>query len=889
MGTNGYTAPEVLKGEHYGTPADVFSFAIVMSEILALRAPYSDIMRGGGKDGDGQPMSWDQVVALTHKQDVTLRPTLPDDMDNETRALVQSCWQADPALRPSFSVILVRLDGLHRVLEREGSSRSINRDKDVEAMRLLFRSVNDLIWLFRGSALDTDQALALIDAGVQISAADETLRKILAKTKGLDGIKSLGWLMFGGFEDGAEIIPEPLLDEDIVCNATRHFGVITMHFAVRPPTKRVQWRVADTKEFDALAVALSEMGKGEVSEQSEALSKAVKESKEEAKARRRKMMRRKRPPRSGGARPEKNKEVTTFMKAAKFVRGMGAGKIHPSTKIALFGLRMQALHGNAPAEGDADAAEAALTNLRGLKGSALALQQLKVESWRSCKDKDRKEAMLEYVELVTSIAPQWRVATVLAGHESVKDDKPRKMVWVLKIDCKERGQKEIEALAAASAQPTLRSTTSQKFSFLSSRFLATSVEVLQASNDASARLWNDESVEQKGLERKSESGDGEEMPVDPFIATIATEFTLEDCIIDKTVHKTIQEQRSFYGKEMREMARKEDGWKLYGKTDSPLVDVHNQLEIYERDVEWSSSKQMRTVYVTQLGVEQVLESMIHDLEDSIVASAKAEGVSKALTQAAGENVYPFALVGLGWGTWLQYRVLRCPWPLSSRDYFIVQDYVLEGRGGRDPWLWTINHDVQHPSVPAREGFVRLSIMKQGLVGEANARGETRLTWLTNVSMGGSLPSSFSALLMVKMMALPIHIVKEAQAFIGRDTKSAFLPIMTESEDPFVANMPTDLTIDDCLVDKNKHPNLVAQRAYFQERMLDMAQAGSDDEKGWTFLSKTKMKGFSPEQQLDVYERAVPWSQVKQMRSVEETRFSCDQVFDFLLFDFGSAS
>ena len=34
VGTNGYTAPEVLRGEHYGTPADIFSFAIVMCELL---------------------------------------------------------------------------------------------------------------------------------------------------------------------------------------------------------------------------------------------------------------------------------------------------------------------------------------------------------------------------------------------------------------------------------------------------------------------------------------------------------------------------------------------------------------------------------------------------------------------------------------------------------------------------------------------------------------------------------------------------------------------------------------------------------------------------------------------------------------------------------------
>ena len=37
VGTNGYTAPEVLKGEPYGPSADVFSFAIVMSEVTTLQ------------------------------------------------------------------------------------------------------------------------------------------------------------------------------------------------------------------------------------------------------------------------------------------------------------------------------------------------------------------------------------------------------------------------------------------------------------------------------------------------------------------------------------------------------------------------------------------------------------------------------------------------------------------------------------------------------------------------------------------------------------------------------------------------------------------------------------------------------------------------------------
>ena len=57
----------------YGTPADVYSFAIVMCELLMLRPPYSDIVKS--ETNENGLMSWDQVVAATHKEGVHLRPT----------------------------------------------------------------------------------------------------------------------------------------------------------------------------------------------------------------------------------------------------------------------------------------------------------------------------------------------------------------------------------------------------------------------------------------------------------------------------------------------------------------------------------------------------------------------------------------------------------------------------------------------------------------------------------------------------------------------------------------------------------------------------------------------------------------------------------------------
>ena len=319
VGTNGYTAPEILKGEHYGTPADVFSFAIVMCELLTLQPPYSDLRKGGGDKNEGKPLSWEQVVALTHKEDVMLRPTLPDDMEAETADLVRMCWEHDPAERPSCTVILARLERIARGREQGKKFKIESTTRDLRAN---LRSIHDLLWLFQSPSLDDGFVLSLVDAGITATSTDKTLNEILRAEKGLDCIKTLGWMMFGGFEDGAEIIPEPLLDADIMCDAEKLSGLIAFNFAVKTPPKYIQWRVADTKEFDALGLALAELEKGLSSGEGQALEKAVGEAKVDAKGRRKRQRLRRRKPKPDR---RKNKDVTKFMKAAKFVRGIGAG------------------------------------------------------------------------------------------------------------------------------------------------------------------------------------------------------------------------------------------------------------------------------------------------------------------------------------------------------------------------------------------------------------------------------------------------------------------------------------------------------------------------------------------------------------------------------------
>ena len=173
--------------------------------------------------------------------------------------LVRDCWAHDPAFRPTVPVIIARLRAIKR---RHKDTVSSKQEEDELTVRHFLRSIHDLIWLAASSDWDQETALTLVGSNVIVTAADETIREVLSSEKGLDCIKSLGWMMFGGLEDGAEIIPEPLLDEHIVCDIDKMSGLIIFNFAVKPPAKKIQWRQGDTKEFDALALALAEMEKG---------------------------------------------------------------------------------------------------------------------------------------------------------------------------------------------------------------------------------------------------------------------------------------------------------------------------------------------------------------------------------------------------------------------------------------------------------------------------------------------------------------------------------------------------------------------------------------------------------------------------------------------------
>ncbi|KAL9659899.1 hypothetical protein QQ045_024709 [Rhodiola kirilowii] len=90
-GTYRWMAPEVIEHRAYNHKADIFSFGILLWELLTGELPYSQLT----------PLQ--AAVGVVQK---CLRPAIPKDTHPKLAALLEECWQQDPALRPNFSEII---------------------------------------------------------------------------------------------------------------------------------------------------------------------------------------------------------------------------------------------------------------------------------------------------------------------------------------------------------------------------------------------------------------------------------------------------------------------------------------------------------------------------------------------------------------------------------------------------------------------------------------------------------------------------------------------------------------------------------------------------------------------------------------------------------------
>jgi serine/threonine protein kinase len=106
-----YMAPEVADGLPYNYKADVYSFGIILWELVAGKKPF---------EGLNRDLFYERVV---HGGE---RPIIRSKWPKDLSTLMSQCWDADISNRPTFREIATRLAGL---LEKEkgGTTNKVQR------------------------------------------------------------------------------------------------------------------------------------------------------------------------------------------------------------------------------------------------------------------------------------------------------------------------------------------------------------------------------------------------------------------------------------------------------------------------------------------------------------------------------------------------------------------------------------------------------------------------------------------------------------------------------------------------------------------------------------------------------------------------------------------
>ncbi|XP_076924686.1 serine/threonine-protein kinase 12-like isoform X1 [Bidens hawaiensis] len=100
-----YVAPEVFRNENYDTKVDVFSFALILQEMIEGQQPFFN------KNEDDVPKAY-----VSKERPPFNAPS--KSYAHGLRELIEECWHEDPAKRPTFRKIISRLESIYNSFNR---------------------------------------------------------------------------------------------------------------------------------------------------------------------------------------------------------------------------------------------------------------------------------------------------------------------------------------------------------------------------------------------------------------------------------------------------------------------------------------------------------------------------------------------------------------------------------------------------------------------------------------------------------------------------------------------------------------------------------------------------------------------------------------------------
>ncbi|KAG9457839.1 hypothetical protein H6P81_002347 [Aristolochia fimbriata] len=113
-GTPQWMAPEVLRNEPSDEKSDIYSFGVILWELVTEKIPWENL----------NSMQVIGAVGFMHQ-----RLEVPSDLDPRWASIIQSCWHSDPNCRPTFQELLEKFKDLQKQYTLQAQTvRSVQGD-----------------------------------------------------------------------------------------------------------------------------------------------------------------------------------------------------------------------------------------------------------------------------------------------------------------------------------------------------------------------------------------------------------------------------------------------------------------------------------------------------------------------------------------------------------------------------------------------------------------------------------------------------------------------------------------------------------------------------------------------------------------------------------------